>query len=142
MFKRKQQRELTYLSATSEFQGSLHIEGDLQVDGIVHGEVDVVGNVVVSKNGLVEGPEIRAHNITIHGAMKARVVAEGTLSISKTGRLEGDVTAHALDIRPGAFYRGYIATTDVRALPASPEAPLEVPQLSPEQLEALRDRQH
>jgi len=141
MFKRKQTRELTYLSATSEFQGNLHIEGDLQVEGIVHGAVDVVGNVVVTENGLVEGPEIRAHNITIHGAMKARVTAEGTLSITKTGRLEGDVTARALDIRPGAFYRGYIATMDVKALPASPE-PLEVPQLSQEQLEALRDRSH
>lgn len=141
MFNRKPKRELTYLSATSEFQGDLHVEGDLHVDGIVHGNVDVIGNVTISENGLVEGSEIRANNITVHGTLKARVTAEGTLRLSKSGRLEGDVTAKSLDINPGAFYTGHVTTNDQKVLPASPHPQsIDIPQLSPEQLETLRNQ--
>lgn len=113
MFGRKKvANALTYLSSTSEFQGDLHVEGNLRVDGIVHGRVEVLGDVEISQTGLIEGPEIHANNITVHGVIKAKVVAEGRLTLSRTARLEGDVTANALDIEAGAFYVGHIATTD------------------------------
>lgn len=120
MFGRKQNRALTYLSATSEFRGDLNVEGNLRVDGIVHGTVDVQGDMEVSQSGLVEGPELRANNIIVHGVVKARVVAEGRLTLTRTARLEGDVTAQSLDIEVGAFYTGHIDTSDVKALPVTP----------------------
>jgi cytoskeletal protein CcmA (bactofilin family) len=123
MFGRKRTNVSTYLSATSEFQGNLNVEGDLRVDGIIHGTVEVKGNIEVSQTGLVEGAELRAHNITVHGVIKARIVAEGRLTLTQTARLEGDVTANSLDIEAGAVYIGYIATTDVKALPGSSNYP-------------------
>jgi cytoskeletal protein CcmA (bactofilin family) len=120
MFKRKPVHSLTYLSATSEFRGDMNVEGNLRVDGIVHGNVDVRGDVEISQSGLVEGLELRANNIILHGVIKARVIAEGRLTLSRTARLEGDVTAKSLDIEAGAFYVGHIATADVKALPVSP----------------------
>lgn len=120
MFKRKQVHSLTYLSATSEFRGDMNVEGNLRVDGIVHGNVSVQGDIEISQSGLIEGTELRANNIIVHGVIKARVLAEGRLTLSRTGRLEGDVTAKSLDIEVGAFYVGHIATTDVKALPVSP----------------------
>ncbi|WAL62741.1 bactofilin family protein [Thermocoleostomius sinensis] len=120
MFKRKPVYSLTYLSATSEFRGDMNVEGNLRVDGIVHGNVDVRGDVEISQSGLIEGLELRANNIIVHGVIKARVIAEGRLTLSRTARLEGDVTAKSLDIEAGAFYVGHIATTDVKALPVSP----------------------
>jgi cytoskeletal protein CcmA (bactofilin family) len=122
MFNRKQAYSLTYLSATSEFRGDINVEGNLRVDGIVHGNVDVRGDVEISQNGLIEGLELRANNIIVHGVIKARVIAEGRLTLSRTARLEGDVTAKSLDIEAGAFYVGHIATTDVKALPVAPTA--------------------
>lgn len=119
MLGRRQASALTYLSATSEFNGTLNVEGNLRVDGIVHGTVEVQGDMEISQTGLVEGPELKARNIVVHGVVKARVVAEGRLTLSRTARLEGDVTAHSLDIEAGAFYVGHIATSDVKALPVS-----------------------
>ena len=120
MFNRKLIKALTYLSATSEFEGNLKIEGNLRVDGIVHGTVEVRGDIEISQTGLVEGPELKANNIIVHGVIKARVIAEGRLTLSRTARLEGDVTANSLDIEAGAFYIGHIATThEVKALPRS-----------------------
>lgn len=119
MFGRKQTSSLTYLSATSEFRGDLNVEGNLRVDGIIHGTVQVRGDMEISQTGLVEGPELRANNIILHGVIKAKVVAEGRLTLSRTARLEGDVTANSLDIEAGAFYVGHIATTDIKALPVA-----------------------
>lgn len=115
--KSKSNSSLTYLAANSEFQGDMHVEGNLRVDGIVHGTVEVRGDMEISSTGLVEGPEVRARNLLVHGIIKARVVAEGRLTLSRTARLEGDVVANALDIEAGAFYVGYIETGDAKVLP-------------------------
>lgn len=123
MFRRKQTASLTYLSSTSEFQGNLNVDGNLRVDGVIHGNVNVQGDMEVSQTGLVEGPELRAINLVVHGVVKARVIAEGRLTLSRTCRLEGDVTANSLDIEAGAFYVGHIATSEVKALPVSPTVP-------------------
>jgi len=126
MFGRKQSNNsLTYLSEKSEFQGILHIEGNLRVDGVIHGTVEVRGDMEVSHTGLVEGPEIHTNNLIIHGVVKARIVADGRLSLSRTARLEGDVTAQSIDIEAGAFYLGHITTTDAsdRSLPGSGKLP-------------------
>jgi cytoskeletal protein CcmA (bactofilin family) len=113
----------TYIAPNSEFQGTMHVEGDLLVDGILHGTVEVRGDVVISETGLIEGPELRARNLVVHGVLKARVALDGTLTLSRTARLEGDVSANALSIEAGAFYVGYIETGDVKALPGSRSRP-------------------
>jgi cytoskeletal protein CcmA (bactofilin family) len=107
----------TYIAPNSEFQGTLHVESNLLIDGIIHGSVEVRGDMEISMNGLVEGSEVRARNLTVHGVLKARVLVEGKLTLSRTARLEGDVNANALSIEPGAFYVGYIETGDVKVLP-------------------------
>lgn len=124
MFGRKQSSTLTYMSEKSEFQGTLHVEGNLRVDGIIHGTVEVRGDMEVSHTGLVEGPEIHTHNLIVHGVVKAQIYAEGRLTLSRTARLEGDVSAQSIDIEAGAFYLGHITTTDSdRALPPTSKLP-------------------
>ncbi|MCU0567554.1 MAG: polymer-forming cytoskeletal protein [Oculatellaceae cyanobacterium Prado106] len=116
---------LTYLSPTTELQGNLNVEGNLRVDGIIHGNVLVQGDLELSQSGLIEGAELKGHNIIVHGLVKARITATGRLTLSKTARLEGDVTAQSLDIEAGAFYTGHISTAEdeVRSLPLSGKYP-------------------
>ncbi len=123
MFKRKPEQQYTFLSRTSEFEGTLHAEGNLRIDGVVHGTVDVRGDIEISPTGLIEGPEVRARNILVHGVLKARVFAEGKLQLMRTSRLEGDVVAGALEIEVGACYTGYIETRDSKSLPLPRELP-------------------
>lgn len=123
MFRRKSAPLLTYLSQKTEFEGILHAEGMVRIDGIVHGTVDVQGDLEISSTGLIEGPEVKAHNIVVQGVLKARVIAEGKLTLSRTARLEGDVVAAALEIEAGAYYTGYIETRDAKTLPPSREMP-------------------
>ena len=123
MFKRKSAPMLTYLSRSCEFEGTLHADGMLRVDGIIHGTVEVQGDIEISQTGMIEGPEVRGQNISVEGVLKARVYAEGKLTLSNTARLEGDVVAGSLEIEPGAYYTGYIETRDAKTLPPSRELP-------------------
>lgn len=136
MFRRKSAPLLTYLSQKTEFEGILHAEGMLRVDGIVHGTVEVQGDLEISSTGLIEGPEVQAHNIVVHGVLKSRVVAKGKLTLSRTARLEGDVVAGSLEIESGAYYTGFIETRDAKTLPPSREIPelygtIDPPTLNP-----------
>ncbi len=122
MFWQKRPASITYLADKSEFQGDVHVEGSLRVDGIVHGNVEVIGDMEVGQTGLVEGPEIRAQSLVIHGVVKSHIVVEGRLSISRTGRIEGDVTAKEYDVAPGAIIEGHFSSSgssETRALPMS-----------------------
>ncbi len=121
MFKHKSGRSLTYLSSTTELQGTLKVEGNLRIDGVVHGKVEVRGDLEVAKTGLIEGPELKAHDIVVHGVVKARIIAEGRLILTRTARLEGDITARSLDIEAGAHYIGHIETQaeTMKALPVA-----------------------
>lgn len=112
MIRRKLTPSLTYLSSTSEIRGTLNVEGNLRIDGVVHGTVEVKGDVEISKTGLVEGSELKAQNIILRGVLKARVIAGGRLILTRTARLEGNVTAKSVDIEAGAHYIGHIATAD------------------------------
>ncbi len=123
MLKHKPTPLLTYLSQKTEFEGVLHAEGMLRVDGIIHGTVEVNGDMEISASGLVEGPEVRAKNIVVQGVLKAKVWAEGKITLSRTARLEGDVVAGALEIEPGAYYTGFIETRDAKSLPPGRELP-------------------
>lgn len=123
MFRRKSAPLLTYLSQKTEFEGILHAEGMLRVDGIIHGTVEVQGDLEISSTGLVEGPEVKAKNIIVQGVLKSQVYAEGKLTLSRTARLEGDVVAGSLEIEAGAYYTGYIQTRDANTLPPARDMP-------------------
>ncbi|TAD79166.1 MAG: polymer-forming cytoskeletal protein [Oscillatoriales cyanobacterium] len=114
---------ITYLAEGSDFQGNLRVQGGLRVDGLVRGTVEVNGDLEVSASGGIEGPEVKAGNIIVHGSIKASIVAEGSLTLTRTSRLEGDVVASALNIEAGAFYVGHIVTKDANLLPVAPPMP-------------------
>jgi len=113
---------MTYLGVGSEFDGDLKTNGGLRVDGAVRGNVNAQGDVEVSANGSIEGAELRGKNIIVFGRIKARLIADGKLTLSSTAHLEGDVVAHSLQIDEGAYYVGYISTKEDEAPSALPPA--------------------
>jgi cytoskeletal protein CcmA (bactofilin family) len=109
--------QITTIAEKSELEGTLRTEGDLIIDGMVHGDIESHGSIEVSETGLIEGTEVRAAHLSIHGVVKAKLLIQGCLHLSKTARLEGDILASSVQIEPGAFYVGYISITDPKALP-------------------------
>ncbi len=100
----------TFIGAGSELRGNLRTAGNLRVDGAIHGTVEVDGDLEVSASGSIEGERVSARNVMVLGRVKAEVHAAEQLRIHGQGRVEGDVTAQALDIEAGAHFVGYSRT--------------------------------
>jgi len=117
MYSRQPSNTVTYVSSGSEFTGTLTVKkSNLRVDGKIDGTVDVDGDIEVSAEGSLRGPEVRGVNITVNGTVNANIVSEGKLSLSRSARLEGDVVVEALDIAAGASYVGHIVSQNIPSM--------------------------
>ncbi len=105
-----QNMAMTFVSKGSEVKGDIHAAGNLRVDGTILGNVRADGDLEVSTTGVVEGKEVRARNIVIHGRVKATLTATEQLRIHSKGEVHGDVTSISLDIEAGASFVGYSHT--------------------------------
>jgi cytoskeletal protein CcmA (bactofilin family) len=96
----------TFLEKGTVVNGELTASGHVRLDGQIHGNVTVRGNLEVSAGASLEGERLEVENLVLHGSIKANVTAKGKITISKTGRLVGDVKAISLDIEAGAMFSG------------------------------------
>lgn len=101
---------MTFISKGSEIKGDIHASGNLRVDGIIRGNVLAEGDIEVSPGGVIEGKDVKARNIVIHGLVKATLTATEQLRIHSQGEVLGDVIAQALDIESGARFVGHSNT--------------------------------
>lgn len=105
-----QNSAMTFISKGSEITGDIRASGNLRVDGVIRGNVLVEGDLEVSTGGVIEGKDVSARNIVIHGLVKATISAGEQLRIHAQGEVQGDVTAQSLDIEAGARFIGYSHT--------------------------------
>ena len=96
----------TFLEKGTVINGELSASGHVRLDGQIHGNVTVRGNLEISAGASIEGERLEVENLVLHGSIKANVIAKGKITISKTGRLVGDVKAISLDIEAGAMFSG------------------------------------
>ena len=94
---------LSILSGNLRVTGSLVTEGDIQIDGIVDGDV-TSGSVTVGTSGSVSG-EIKADTARILGRVQGRITARSVMLMS-TAHVEGDVLHETISIENGAKIDG------------------------------------
>jgi cytoskeletal protein CcmA (bactofilin family) len=97
----------TSIGSGSAFRGDLRAVGNLRVDGSISSNVQLDGDLKVSSTGVLEGGQIDARDVLVHGRIKAKVHAAEQLRIHVQGQVEGDVAAQSLDIEAGAHFIGY-----------------------------------
>ena len=88
-------------------RGRLDGKGDLRVDGVVEGEIELDGGLVIGPDGTVAGP-VRASTVEVAGEVHGTVHAESAVSIRAGGRVQGDVRARRIAIDDGAALHGGI----------------------------------
>jgi len=85
--------------------GNLIIDGDLQIEGIVEGDVDA-RTLVVGNNAHVKG-EIRSGDVTVHGKVTGRIKGQ-KVRLASNARVDGDITHSSLAMEEGADFEGSI----------------------------------
>ena len=97
------------VSADLTVTGSLNTTGDMQIDGIVEGDVRSMG-LVIGERAEVHG-EIWAEDVTVRGRVIGRIHARKIL-LCATSHVEGDILHEAFAVETGAFFEGSCRRSD------------------------------
>ena len=95
----------TILGKGSEFEGKLHFEGTLRIEGVVSGEIHSDSVLVVGEGAMVSA-EVNVGTIVINGEVRGNVRAKTGVEIRHPGRLLGNVEAPSLTIEKGVIFEG------------------------------------
>lgn len=94
-------RSLSVISEGTVIEGTVTSKGDFRIDGIIHGELQTDGKIVVSADG--EASEIvKCGEAEVYGSVKGKVDVKNSLAVYPGGYLEGNIEAGALITARGA----------------------------------------
>lgn len=101
------------ISADLRIRGNLKTDGDVQIDGIVDGDIEtnlLTIGASATVNGTIVGEVIRVAG-TVNGEITGRVV-----ELTRTARITGDINHHSLAIEAGAFVQGLCRRLDSKQI--------------------------
>ncbi len=94
----------TIISPDLHITGNLATDGDMQIDGILEGDVKS-GFLGVGPSAVVTG-EINASDVIIRGKVTGRIKAR-SVTLASTARVIGDIWHEILTVEAGAFLEGH-----------------------------------
>ena len=113
---------LTVTGQTAKMNGKFEIADSLHVECEVGGELIVGGQLVIGERGEVNAT-VRTVDAIIHGTYEGDMVASGTVEITVTGKVTGNIETDSLVIAKGGFFNGNVVKK-TRAVNAAPLAPV------------------
>lgn len=89
----------------SRVTGQLNFQGAAKIDGIVDGEIQCQGRLVIG-----EGAEVRAkitgQTVVVHGRVEGNVVAKERLELVSPAKLYGNIVTPRLTVGEGVVFDG------------------------------------
>ncbi|MEI6440571.1 MAG: polymer-forming cytoskeletal protein [Alphaproteobacteria bacterium] len=96
-------RAASLLSENLTIEGNLLSDGELQIDGVVRGDIRV-GKLTLGETGHVEG-QILCESVEIRGRVIGSITAK-QVKLLGTAYVDGDITHEQLAMETGAFFQG------------------------------------
>lgn len=98
----------TIIAHGVRLEGDLLAEGDIVIEGEVHGTVKTKGDLRIGDQALVEA-NIEASNAVVSGEIRGNILVHGKLELFPSSKMTGDVITEVLAIGPGAQVNGNIS---------------------------------
>jgi cytoskeletal protein CcmA (bactofilin family) len=90
----------------TQIEGQIQAEGDIRVDGTLHGNIYSKSKVVIGKSGTVKG-DITCQNADVLGAVEGGTIKiRQLLTLKETAHIEAEITTKKLVVEPGAQFNG------------------------------------
>lgn len=106
LYKRFQNAEFgILLPGNRKTNGPLKFKVSLCLDGEHEGDITTGGTLIINEKGCVQG-NITAEEIICKGKIAGDVSAGQKLTLHSAGSLMGDIVAPAVQIAPGAMFKG------------------------------------
>lgn len=94
----------TIISADMHVNGNVSSDGEVQIDGVVDGDVKAA-MLSVGESGRIRGAVV-ADRMMVRGRIVGQIRA-GFVTLTRTARVKGDVLHETLAIEPGAHIEGH-----------------------------------
>ena len=107
------------LTAGSKIVGNITADSDFRIDGLIEGELNCSGKVVIGEAGKVKGAII-CQQAEIMGLLDGKVTCHQQLSLRANGKIQGDVHTKTLIVEPGAIFNGTCSMGATEAPKATP----------------------
>lgn len=95
----------TLIGQGTHAEGKMICEAGLRIEGEYRGDIDCMGDVIIGESGIARS-NINAKDVTIAGKVYGEIVTRGRLTITATGQITGNVSAHTLIIHDGGSING------------------------------------
>ena len=95
----------TIIAAGTTITGNLQCNGDIRIDGILHGNLEGKAKVIVGAQGLIEG-DIIGKQADVMGAVNGILKIADLLCLHPKCKVNGDIFAGQLQIDPSASFNG------------------------------------
>ena len=99
---------LTVMGKDAKLEGKIETEGSIQIECEVSGELKVRRKLVICQSGSVRA-DVQAADVTIHGEYEGNMVATGSVEITPTGRVDGNIETNSIIISKGGMFNGNVA---------------------------------
>ena len=118
-------RSLSIIGEDLLITGDVRSEGEIQLDGQLHGDVHCA-SLIVGESSRLEGGVV-AEDVVIYGRLKGAVRAL-RVTLQSTSQVEGDLVHQSLVIEPGALFEGKSrrANDPLSRSPATPQSGMGV----------------
>ena len=86
-------------------KGDIIATGDLRLDGVLEGSIQLNGKLVIGDSGVVNG-NVLCQNANIIGSVNGNLSVKEFLVLNASARVRGDILINKLSIEPGAVFSG------------------------------------
>jgi cytoskeletal protein CcmA (bactofilin family) len=99
-------KALNTIAQDTKIKGNIESNGDIRIDGILEGDLDCKGRVVVGPESKISGT-IRCSSAEILGFVKGEIIVKDLLSLKGSASITGNLTMGKLSVEPGARFVGH-----------------------------------
>ncbi len=96
---------INIISKGTEIVGDISSQGDMRIEGIVHGTLNCKARVVIGDSGEVKG-NITANDAVISGKVIGNVLVHEFLFLKGTAKIFGDLVVGKIVVENGAEFNG------------------------------------
>jgi len=93
------------ISQGTEITGDIKSTGDIRIDGILNGNMNTKGKVVIGPTGKVKG-EVEYKNSEVSGLIDGKITVSQLLNLKASSKINGTIITNKLSIEPGAVFTG------------------------------------
>lgn len=93
------------LTSGSKIIGTIVTDSDIRVDGVIEGDVQCTGKLVIGEQGSIKGTVV-CQNAEIMGVLDGKIDVKYSLALRASSRITGEIKTQTLVVEPNAVFNG------------------------------------